>query len=225
MRGELTVSAASSLTQAFDAIRVAFEVAHPSVHVTINSGASSTLATQIIAGAPVDVFASADRSNMTKLSDVGLLAGAPVAFATNSLRIIVRKGNPSGIGSLADLTKPGVVYVTCAPDVPIGTYASQALEKAGVTLAPRSLESDVKGIVAKVVAGEADAGIVYTTDVTATKGAATGVEIPAAQNVVATYPIAMLADSTNRTAARLWIDFILSTDGQAILRSEGFGAP
>lgn len=223
--GTVTVSAAASLTGAFGAARTAFEAANPGTRVTINSGASSTLASQIISGAPVDVFASADRVNMTKVSDAGLLTGPPVTFATNSLRIIVRKGNPSGLRTLADLTRPGLVYVTCSDDVPIGRYASRALHEAGVDVTPRSLEPDVRGIVAKVVAGEADAGIVYSTDVDATDGAATGIDIPAAQNVVVEYPIAVLADSTNRAAAQAWIDFVLSSNGRAILEQYGFGPP
>ena len=225
MQGTLTVSAAASLTDAFGAMERAFEAAHPGVRVSINFGASSTLAAQIIDGAPVDVFASADPPNMTKVSDAGLLLGPPVTFATNSLRIIVRRGNPSGIRGLTDLAGAGIVYVTCPTDVPIGKYASQALQRAGVTVAPRSLEPDVKGIVAKVVAGEADAGIVYATDVAATKGTATGIDIPASQNVTASYPIATLKDTRNPAVAQAWIDFVLSPEGRSILREYGFGAP
>ena len=221
--GALTVSAAASLTDAFTAVKVAFAAAHPDVRVTINFGASSTLATQILDGAPVDVFASADETTMARVDD--RLAGPPVTFATNSLQVIVAEDNPKGIVDLADLARPGVVYVTCATDVPIGRYAAQVLERAGVKVTPRSLEPDVKGIVAKVVAGEADAGIVYATDVAATRGAATGVDIPTALNVTATYPIASLRASTNTMAARAWIDFLLSPEGRAILTSRGFGPP
>lgn len=221
--GRLTISAAASLTDAFGAVRAAFEASHPEVEVTINFGASSTLATQIGDGAPVDVFASADETTMGRVET--LLHGAPVVFATNSLQIIVPKGNPNRITGLADLARPGVVYVTCSPEVPIGRYAARSLQAAGVTVTPRSLEPDVKGIVAKVVAGEADAGIVYATDVTATRGAATGVDIPATVDVTATYPIAMLRSATNATAARAWIDFLLSSEGRTILRERGFGTP
>lgn len=223
--GSLTVSAAASLTEAFGAEASAFRTAHPGVRVSNNFGSSSTLATQIVNGAPVDVFASADTATMTKVADAGLLAGPSVVFATNSLQIIVPKGNPRNIRGLADLATTGLVYVTCSTDVPIGKYAAQALQKAGVTVTPRSLEPDVKGIVAKVVAGEADAGIVYATDVAATKGAATGVDIPASANVTATYPIAVVEGAANPTAARAWIDFLLAPAGQEILRAHGFGTP
>ena len=137
----------------------------------------------------------------------------------------VRKGNPSKIASLSDISKPGLIYVTCAPQVPIGKYSAQVLQKAGVTVAPASLEPDVKSIVAKVTAGEADAGIVYATDVSATQGAAEGVVIPTDVNVTAHYPIAAVSTSTNRTAAQAWIAFVSGTEGQAILKNYGFGSP
>lgn len=221
--GALVVSAAASLTDAFDAMRTAFESAHPDVRVTINTAASSTLATQIVDGAPVDVFAPADETAMDRVD--GLLSERPVIFATNTLRIIVSKGNPKGITSLEDLARPGVVYVTCSTEVPVGRYAAQALRAAGVTVRPKSLEPDVKGIVAKVMAGEADVGIVYATDVTATRGAATGVDIPSAFDVTALYPVASLRSTSNPTAARAWIEFLFSPEGRRILQDRGFGAP
>ncbi len=224
LAGSLTVSAASSLQGAFNAMAAAFEKAHPEVDVMVNFGASSTLAQQIIAGAPVDVFASADEATMTKVSNAKLLSGTPTIFATNSLEIIVRRGNPSKIAALSDLSTPGIVYITCAPDVPIGTYGAQVLQKAGVTLSPASFEPDVKGIVAKVSAGEADAGIVYATDVSATKGVAEGVAIPANVNVIAKYPIAAISSSGNNAAAQAWITFVAGSDGQQILAQFGFGA-
>lgn len=217
------MSAAASLTEAFGAVRTAFAAEHPDVKVTINFAASSTLATQLLDGAPVDVFASADEATMTKVA--GLLEGPPITFATNSLQIIVPKGNPQDITGLADLARPGVVYVACSAGVPIGRYAAQALQSAGVTVRPRSLEPDVRGIVAKVVAGEADAGIVYATDVIATLGAATGIDLPTEFAVTATYPIASLRAATNPTAARAWIDFLLTPEGRAILQERGFGTP
>jgi molybdate transport system substrate-binding protein len=194
-------------------MKAAFEKAHRGVKVTVNFGASSTLAQQIIDGAPIDVFASADEANMTKVSDAKLLSDAPTLFATNSLEIIVRKGNPSKIASLSDISKPGLIYVTCAPQVPIGKYSAQVLEP------------DVKSIVAKVTAGEADVGIVYATDVSATQSAAEGVVIPTDVNVTADYPIATVSSSTNRAAAQAWIAFVRGAEGQAILKSYGFGSP
>lgn len=221
----VTVAAAASLTDVLEAERVAFVSAHPGVRVRLTFGSSSTLAAQIIGGAPVDVFASADQPNMKKVADAGLLAASAVPFATNSLQIVVRKGNPSAITSVADLTRPGLVYVTCAEDVPIGRYAMQVLRSAGVNPTPRSLEPDVRGIVAKVAAGEADAGIVYATDVRAAGDSVTGVDIPTTVNVTASYPVAMLRDASDADAARAWIDFLLSPEGRAILEQFGFGAP
>jgi len=223
--GAVMVSAAASLTEAFTAARVAFESASPGSRITLNFGASSALASQIVDDAPVDVFASADTANMTKVADAGLLAGEPVVFATNSLRLIVPAGNPRNLSGVTDLATPGLVYVTCSPDVPIGRYAAQALTNAGVRVTPRSYETDVKGIVAKVAAGEADAGIVYATDATAAKGAVTGIALPESVNVLASYPIATLASSNDPVTARAWIDFLLSTEGRTILAAFGFGPP
>ena len=225
LSGSLIVSAAASLQGAFTDIEVAFEKAHPRLNVTVNFGASSTLAQQIVDAAPVDVFASADEATMAKVVDEKLLNGAPTIFATNSLEIIVRKGNPSKISSLADLAKSGLIYITCAPEVPIGKYGAQVLQKADVKASPASLEPDVKGIVAKVTAGEADAGIVYATDISATNGSADGVVIPADVNVTAKYPIASISTSANSTAAQAWVAFVTGNEGQAILRGYGFGAP
>lgn len=223
--GNLSISAAASLQGAFTEMAAAFEDAHPRVSVSINFGASSTLARQIIDGAPVDVFASADQANMTEVVDAELLRDIPTIFATNSLEIIVRKGNPSGIDSLADLAETGLVYVTCAPEVPIGGYAAESLLEAGVTVNPASFEPDVKGIVTKVSSGEADAGIVYRTDVLAAGETATGVAIPDQFNVRATYPQAVLTGSPNEAASSAWMSFIAGAEGQAILRAYGFGQP
>jgi len=225
LSGPLTVSAAASLQAAFTDIKAAFELAHPDVTVTINFGASSTLAQQIKDGAPVDVFASADEANMAKVSDAQLLSNQPTLFATNSLEIIVRKGNPTKISALSDLSRSGLIYVTCAPEVPIGKYGAQVLQKAGVMVKPASLEPDVRGIVTKVTSGEADAGIVYATDINATNGAAAGISIPPDINVIAKYPIAMIATSTHTASATAWIAFVAGANGQEILRSYGFGAP
>jgi len=224
MSGTITVSATASLQGAFTNITAAFEKANPNASITINFAASSTLASQIMSGAPIDVFASADEANMAKVSEANLIVGTATNFASNSLEIIVRKGNPSKITSLADLTKPGLIYITCGPEVPIGRYSAQVLKNANVTVKPASFEPDVKGIVAKVSAGEADAGIVYTTDVAATNGATVGIVIPASVNVIAKYPIATISTSKNQSLAQAWIDFVLSAEGRSILQSYGFGA-
>jgi len=223
--GPITVFAAASLTSAFKEIGSAFTAAHPGASVTFSFAASSELVTQINQGAPADVFASADQSNMTKLTDAKNSAGAPVVFATNSAQIIVGPGNPKGITGVADLAKPDLIVVSCAAEVPCGKYSAQILDKAGVTLTPRSLEANVKGVVAKVTLGEADAGIVYTTDVIAAGDKAAGVVIPPALNVVAQYPIAVTKTSAHRAAAQSFVDFVRSAAGQKILTSNGFGTP
>ncbi len=223
--GGITVFAAASLTAAYTEIGNAFMTAYPNSKVTFSFAASSDLVTQIDEGAPADVFASADQVNMKKLTDAAGNAGDPQVFATNSLEIIVGKGNPKGITGVADLAKPGVIFVTCAPEVPIGKYAAQVLSNAALTVTPASLEQNVKGIVTKVTLGEADAGIVYKTDVTAAGDQAAGVEIPADINVIATYPLVTTRAAPNPTGARAFVDFVLSEQGQKIMASYGFTAP
>lgn len=223
--GDITVFAAASLTAAFNDIGAAFTAANPDAKVTFSFDASSALVQQISQGAPADVFASADTSNMDKLTEAGLNGTEPVIFATNLLAIIVPKGNPAGVTGIADLAKSDVKVVVCAPEVPCGKYASQIFEAAGITVTPVSQEQNVKGVVTKVTAGEADAGIVYITDVTAAGDKAEAVTIPADINVVAQYPIASVKASTHADVDQAFIDFVLSPDGQAILAKYGFIAP
>lgn len=223
--GDVTVFAAASLTAAFTEIGDAFMVEHPDATVTFNFAASSELVTQIGEGAPADVFASADLNNMTKLADAGNNGSKPVVFATNLAEIIVAPGNPKGITGVADLANEDLIVVLCAPDVPCGTYATTILENAGVTVTPKSLEENVKAVVSKVTLGEADAGIVYATDVTAAGDDAAGVKIPADVNVVAEYPIALTKDAPNAEGAQAFIAFVTGEQGQSILASYGFLAP
>jgi len=223
--GDINVFAAASLAAAYTEIGEAFMVDHPDADVMFNFAASSDLVAQITQGAPADVFASADEANMSKLTDAGGNAGDPRVFATNSLQIIVEPGNPKGITGVADLAESDVLYVTCAPEVPIGKYAAQVLANAGVTATPVSFEENVKGIVTKVTLGEADAGIVYRTDVSAAGAEAEGVDIPADINVQASYPIIATAEAGNPAGAAAFIDLVLSEQGQKILDSYGFGAP
>jgi molybdate transport system substrate-binding protein len=171
------------------------------------------------------VYASADQANMTKLVDAGGTAGEPQVFARNSLQIIVEAGNPKGITGLADLAAPDIIYVTCAPEVPIGAYAAQVLQAAGVVTSPSSLEENVKGIVTKVSLGEADAGIVYTTDVIAAGSAAGGVVIPADVNVTADYPIVVTKEAKNAAGGQAFVDFVTGAEGRRILVAHGFSAP
>src|SRR3954453_11608434 len=148
--GDVTVFAAASLTEAFTEIGDAFKTSKPGANVKFNFASSSDLVGQINQGADADVFASADGANMKKLTDAVGNSGDPQIFATNSLQIIVQPGNPKAIKTLADLANPDILYVTCAPEVPIGKYAAQALATAGATVTPVSLEENVKGIVTKV---------------------------------------------------------------------------
>ena len=225
VEGDITVFAAASLTDAFKAVGDAFMTANPDAKVTFSFDASSALVQQITQGAPADLFASADTANMDKLTKASLNGTDPVIFATNLLTIITAPGNPKGITGVADLANPALKVVVCAPEVPCGKYAQQIFDNAKVTVKPVSLEQNVKGVVTKVTAGEADAGIVYVTDVIATDGKADKVDIPEDINVVAKYPIATVKTSKNPEADQAFIDFLTGTDGQEILAKYGFGAP
>ena len=195
LSGSITVSAAASLTDAFTEMGTDFEKANKGTEIVFNFAASSTLAQQIQGGAPADVFASADGANMQKLVSGGQVTAEPVDFASNSLTIVVKKGNPSGVSSLADLADVGVVSL-CADTVPCGRYASQALSQAGVTLAADKVTrgQDVKATLTAVSAGDADAAIVYVTDAEAAGKVVKAVRIPASLNVIAVYPIAVVAN-------------------------------
>lgn len=221
---DLHVFAAASLSAAFDALAAEFTKQEPAVRVVPSYGGSSGLATQIIQGAGADVFASADEPNMQKVVDASLAAD-PKIFALNRLEIVIAAGNPKHITALADLARPDVVVVLAAPAVPAGAYAEQALAKTGVTVVPKSLETDVKRVVAKVGLGEADAGIAYVTDVAAGGPKLAGVPIPDASNVVARYPIAVVRDSPHGAIAAAFVDFVRSDRGRGVLASFGFVLP
>lgn len=223
--GEVTVFAAASLTDAFTTLGGEFEATRPGVSVTFNFAASSELSTQILEGAPADVFAAADTTTMSRLSDVDGTATDPVVFAINRAQIIVAADNPLSISTVADLADPDIVVVGCAPDVPCGRYATRILEQAGVVVTYKSLEENVRAVVAKVTLGEADAGIVYVTDVMAAGDAVAGVDIPDDINVTAEYPIAVMKSAPNSATARAFLDFVLSPRGQEILVSFGFRSP
>jgi molybdate transport system substrate-binding protein len=223
--GDVTVFAAASLTDAFTEIGEAFAVENGEAHVVFNFAASSELVTQINEGAPADVFASADQNNMTKLTDAGNNGSDPVIFATNLLEIIVAPDNPLGITAVGDLGNDDLITVVCAPEVPCGSYSQQIFDAAGVTVTPDSLEENVRAVVTKVTAGEADAGIVYKTDVADAGDQASGVEIPVDINVVAAYPVATTIGAPNAAGARAFIDFVLGEQGQRILDSYGFLPP
>ncbi|MBN9607747.1 MAG: molybdate ABC transporter substrate-binding protein [Actinobacteria bacterium] len=223
LSGTLNVFAAASLKATFDQLRTTFLAAHPKVDFPpITYDGSSTLVTEIQGGAPADVFASADEKNMDKVAD---LVTGRVDFATNTLQIAVAPGNPKHVESLADLAKPGVITVVCAPAVPCGTASQKALAKAGVTLKPASEEQNVTAVLTKVETGDADAGLVYRTDVNSAAGKVMGVDFPEASEAVNTYPIAVLKDSKNAAAAQAFVDLVTSPGGQQVLAGVGFGRP
>ena len=221
----ITVFAAASLTEAFRSIGKDFEAAHSGTKIEFNFAGSSTLVRQITEGAPADVFASADEQNMEKAVAAGEIAGAAQVFARNRLAIIVPKGNPKQVTSLADLGRPGMTITLAAPAVPVGRYAAEAFAKAGVPVPTGSNEADVKAVVTRVAMGEADAGVVYTTDVAAGGNTVEGVTIPDAHNVVARYPIASLKRAPNQAGAQAFVAYVLSPDGRRALTAAGFLAP
>ncbi|WP_395243891.1 molybdate ABC transporter substrate-binding protein [Agromyces sp. MMS24-K17] len=224
--GELTVYAAASLTAAFDELATEFEALHPGVDVLpIVYDGSSTLATQLVEGAPADVFASADERTMATVADADLLDGEAELFATNTLRIATPAGNPGGVESIDDLADPALAVVLCAPEVPCGAASHQLLDLDGVTVAPVSEEQNVSAVLTKVKAGEADAGLVYATDVAAAGDAVESITPENADEVVNRYPIAALAAAPNAEAAAAFVAFVLGPQGQALLASYGFGAP
>jgi molybdate transport system substrate-binding protein len=224
--GSINVLAASSLTKAFTALAPQFERAHPGSKVNLNFASSSTLAEQIQNGAPADVFASADPKNMKKLQDAGSVTGTPAVFAKNQMEIAVAPGNPHHVNSVGDLAKGGLIVVLCASEAPCGKYADQLLEQNHVTVEPKSRELDAKSTLTKVETGDADAAVVYVTDVKGASGKVDGVAIPTGQNVVATLPIATLKDTENAALAEAWVDFVTSSATEQTLQQQyGFLAP
>ncbi|HEY3534181.1 MAG TPA: molybdate ABC transporter substrate-binding protein [Pedococcus sp.] len=222
LSGEITVYAAASLKKTFTEIGTQVQAAHPGTTVRFSFAGSSDLAAQLQQGAPADVFASADTRNMAKVSGAGLTAAAPVDFATNTLEIAVPPGNPARISSLRDLTRPGVTVVVCAPQVPCGGASVKVEQAAGLTLKPVSEEQDVTDVLGKVVTGEADAGLVYVTDVKGAGDEVEGVEFPESTAAANTYPIAVLKSSTNPALASAFLSAVTGVQGQRVLASAGF---
>ena len=222
--GSITVLAAASLTGSFTELGTQFHAAHPGVRVTFSFGSSAELATQIVNGAPADVFAAASPATMlavVKAKD----AGNAVTFALNSLEIATPPDNPAKIGALTDLAGGGVKLAVCQPQVPCGAAATAMFSKDRVVAHPVTLEKDVKSTLAKVVQGEVDAGVVYVTDVLAAGTTVHGVAIPTAQNVTTAYPIAALTNSKNPATAEAFVSYVTSLAGRAVLRAAGFGQP
>ncbi|WP_018219466.1 molybdate ABC transporter substrate-binding protein [Salinispora pacifica] len=223
--GTVTVFAAASLTATFDQIGRDFEAAHPGSTVVFNFAGSSALATQLTEGAPADVFASAAPQHLAAVATADDADGTPAVFVRNQLVIAVAGGNPEGIRSLGDLTRPGLKVALCAEQVPCGSAARRALDAAGVTLTPVTLEADVRGALAKVRLGEVDAALVYRTDTHAAAPEVAAVEFPESAQAVNDYPIAVLADAPNPTAAHAFVAHVRSARSRAVLTEAGFQAP
>lgn len=221
----LAVFAASSLTAAFTALGDRFHDENPDIAVEFTFAGSADLLAQLTGGARVDVFAAADGSTMDRAVAAGLVEGAPVNFASNTLTVVVAPGNPERLESFADLARPGLAVVTCAPQVPCGAATRKAERAAGVTLDPASEETNVAGVLAKVTGGQADAGVVYVTDALAAGDAVTAVAIPEAAGVVNTYPIAVLRGAADPQAAHRFVGLVTAGPGRAILAGAGFARP
>ena len=230
LSGTLNIAAAASLQPAFEELTEAFTELHPGVTIDqLTFDGSSGIATQILAGAPIDVFASADEANMEKVVAAELTTAPPIAFATSSLQIAVAPENPLGITKLTDLTDPALgadgppVVVTCAPEVPCGAASWQLLDRDGVKLVPASEEQNVTAVLTKVAAGEADAGLIYRSDVLRSDGAVEGVDINRAEDAAGTYVIAPIADTAALDAASAFTEFMRSERAQELFAQLGFG--
>lgn len=219
----ITVLAASSLTGAFTQLGKDFEQSHAGVTVKFAFDSSATLAQQATQGAPADVLATADTTTMQ--SAKAAQAAAPQLFATNVMVLATPAGNPAHIASFADLDKPSVTFVTCVPTAPCGSVAQALLAQDHITGKPVSQEIDVKSVLATLTEGEADAGMVYTTDAIAAGSAVTSFPIPGSAKQVTSYPIAPLSQSKNADLAKAFVALVLSAQGQKVLRTAGFGSP
>ena len=226
LSGSITIAEAASLTEAFAEMKTKFEKKYPDTTVTLNPASSSALVTQIQGGAPADVFASADLANMDKLVTSGKVTASPQTFARNQMEIAVKPGNPRNVKSVTDLPNVGVVSL-CGAQVPCGVYAANILQRAGVSIPESSITrgADAKTTIAAVAQGDAQAAMVYVTDVKAAGSTVTGVEIPETQNTIAVYPIAPIAGTSNGKVANAFISYVLSPAGQKILAKYGFLPP
>lgn len=219
------VFAAASLTAPFLSIAAEFERRHPGPTIDLHFAGTPQLVLQLREGAPADVFAAADDANMQRVVDAGLVVAPPRTFARNHLMIVTAPGDPNAIRGLSDLARDELRVVLCGPDVPAGRYARQALAKAGVAVRSLSDEPSVNAVVSKVRLGEVDAGVVYATDAANAGDAVTAVPIATEHDVEVSYPIAVLSRGSERTSGESFVRFVMSPDGQRILRSFGFTAP
>lgn len=224
LAGALTVFAAASLTESFNDYKARLVSENRGLSITYSFAGSPQLVTQIGAGAPADVVATADEDSMAKLVSTGLVE-PPQDLARNKLEIAVAPGNPKGIKALRDLARSGLKVVLADPSVPAGRYGRQALAEASVTVEAVSLELDVKSVLQKVTSGEADAGLVYVTDVMAAGPSVAGIDIPVEYNAAAAYPVAVVRTTKYREGARAFVDGLLRGPGQAALSAHGFLVP
>ena len=215
----ITVGSASSLTEVLVTIGEDYMAANPEVTVTFSFAGSSAIAEQIRSGAPLDAFASAGTSSMEPLATEGLVTDV-TAFATNTLMIATPPGNPGGVTGLADL--PGATVLVCQEQVPCGVAAAKLFELNGLEITPASFEPDVVSVLGKIEADEADAGIVYVTDVLSSEDRVEGIAIPAADNVTTTYQGAVVRDAAQAEAAALFVAYLTSPQAQATLAAAGF---
>ncbi|WIB76840.1 molybdate ABC transporter substrate-binding protein [Curtobacterium sp. MCPF17_002] len=223
--GKVTVFAAASLQQTFTTLGERYEHAHPGTTITFSFAGSSDLVTQIQNGAPADVFAAADEATMDELEGTDIAAGSARDFATNVLEIAVAPGNPKRITDLDDLTSSDLQVVTCAAPVPCGAATAKVEHAASVDLRPVSEEQSVTDVLGKVESGQADAGLVYVTDVRGADGKVDGVPFDAARKAVNTYPIGVLRDAANPELATAFTAYVRSAAGRKVLTAAGFGAP
>ena len=223
-RAVLTVFAAASLKNSFSTLGARFE-AVSGAEVTFSFAGSADLVAQLQQGAPADVFAAADGSTMDLATGDDLVDGRPVDFASNTLEIAVPPGNPAGVRSLADLSREELKVVVCAPQVPCGAATAKVQRAAGIQLSPVSEENSVTDVVNKVRSREADAGLVYRTDVAASAGALVGIAFPEARRAVNVYPIAVLDRSTSKDLARRFVDLVTGAEGRQLLADAGFEVP
>ncbi len=221
----VTVFAASSLQDAFRQLGSEFVDTHPEYKVTFSFDSSTQLSHQIMDGAPADIFAAADTDDMDFLVLHGEVAGTPTVFAANHLQILVARTAVDRIHSVTDLSRRDVVVVLAATDVPLGRYSTAVLATAGVTVSPASYEPSAASVVSKVVSGEADAGIVYSSDVMGAGSTVVGVDIPLAFNVDVFYPIAVMRHGSQQPGTAQWLQLVLSERGQEVLRQHGFSSP
>lgn len=223
--GDLTVLAAASLTEVFNKLGEQFKAANPGVTIRFSFGASSALAQQIVAKAPADVFAAASPATMKTVTDADGAVGTPTVFVTNTLQIATPKDNPGAVDGLDDFGKSDLRIVVCAEAVPCGAAAKKVFDAAGLTAQIDSFEQDVKGVLTKVTSGEADAGLVYKTDVEAAGDQVVGIEFPESSGAVNDYPVVALTEAKNPSAAAAWVAHLSSDEAKAAFEEAGFQVP